>query len=107
MNTRNAPPGGRGVAVPKGSVAVAAGPDEGKGLLVALGLDQAGVDRRREGGPRAGDARADSGCDGGGPNGERNGAYRTGRYTLEAKAERREQRAVVRQLLRLIELADE
>ena len=44
---------------------------------------------------------------GGGPNGERNGAYRTGRYTLEAKAERREQRAVVRQLLRLIELADE
>jgi hypothetical protein len=26
---------------------------------------------------------------GGGPKGERNGAYRTGRYTAEAKAERR------------------
>ena len=29
---------------------------------------------------------------GGGPKGERNGAYRTGRYTAEAKAERREVR---------------
>ena len=47
------------------------------------------------------------GAKGGGPKGERNGAYRTGRYTREAKAERREQRAVVRQLLRLIELADQ
>ena len=27
---------------------------------------------------------------GGGPKGERNGAYRTGRYTAEAKADRRE-----------------
>src|SRR5262249_61495028 len=47
------------------------------------------------------------GAEGGGPKGERNGAYRSGRYTLEAKAERREQRAAVRQMLRLIELAEE
>ena len=39
---------------------------------------------------------------GGGPRGERNGAYRTGRYTAEAKAERREQRAVLRELRRLL-----
>jgi hypothetical protein len=38
---------------------------------------------------------------GGGPTGERNGAYRTGRYTAEAKAERRELRALLRQLKRL------
>src|SRR5690348_11474123 len=44
---------------------------------------------------------------GGGPEGKRNGAFRTGRYTLEAKAERREQRVLMRQLLRLIALADE
>ena len=35
---------------------------------------------------------------GGGPTGERNGAYRTGRYTGEAKAERREQPALIREL---------
>jgi hypothetical protein len=29
------------------------------------------------------------GAKGGGPTGERNGAYRAGRYTAEAKAERR------------------
>ena len=39
---------------------------------------------------------------GGGPKGERNGAYRTGPYTAEAKAERREQRALIRELRRLI-----
>lgn len=39
---------------------------------------------------------------GGGPRGERNGAYRTGRYTAEAKAERREQRALMRELRRLM-----
>ena len=32
---------------------------------------------------------------GGGPKGDRNGAYRTGRYTTEAKAERREQRTLM------------
>ena len=44
---------------------------------------------------------------GGGPKGERNGAYRTGRYTVEAKAERREQRAVIRELLRLLAMAED
>jgi hypothetical protein len=39
---------------------------------------------------------------GGGPKGERNGAYRTGRYTAEAKAERREQGALIRDLRRLL-----
>jgi hypothetical protein len=34
------------------------------------------------------------------PTGERNGAYRTGRYSAEAKADRREQRALIRDLLR-------
>ena len=40
---------------------------------------------------------------GGGPKGERNGAYRTGRYTAEAKAERRTARALMRQLKELID----
>jgi hypothetical protein len=40
---------------------------------------------------------------GGGPKGERNGAYRTGRYTAEAEAERWEMRAVIRELRRLID----
>ena len=44
---------------------------------------------------------------GGGPKGERNGAYRTGHHTAEAKAEWRKQRALMRQLRRLIALADE
>jgi hypothetical protein len=39
--------------------------------------------------------------------GERNGAYRTGRYTAEAKAERREQRALIRDLVRLLAMADD
>jgi hypothetical protein len=43
---------------------------------------------------------------GGGPKAERNGAFRTGRYSLEAKAERREQRAVLRELRRVLEMAD-
>ena len=34
----------------------------------------------------------------GGPKGECNGAYRTGHYAAEAKAERRELRALVREL---------
>jgi len=44
---------------------------------------------------------------GGGPRGERNGAFRTGRYTLKAKAERRERREVLRELRRLIALGYE
>jgi hypothetical protein len=40
---------------------------------------------------------------GGGPKGEKNGAYRTGRYTAEAKAERRTVRALLRQLKELID----
>jgi len=40
---------------------------------------------------------------GGGPMGERNGAYRTGRYTAEAKAERQATRALLRELRRLID----
>jgi hypothetical protein len=36
----------------------------------------------------------------------RNGAYRTGRYIAEAKVERREQRALLRQLKELIGAGD-
>jgi hypothetical protein len=43
---------------------------------------------------------------GGGPKDEHNGAYRTGRYTAEANEERREQRALIRELRRLIDAAD-
>jgi hypothetical protein len=39
---------------------------------------------------------------GGGPKGERNGAYRTGHYTAEAKAERRTAQVLMRELWRLI-----
>jgi hypothetical protein len=44
---------------------------------------------------------------GGGPSGERNGALRTGRYITEAKAERQEQRALPRELYRLIAAEEE
>jgi hypothetical protein len=37
----------------------------------------------------------------GGPRDEKNGAYRTGRYTAEAKAERRQMRALIRELRRI------
>jgi hypothetical protein len=40
---------------------------------------------------------------GGGPKGKRNGAYRTGRYTVEAKAERRQVRMLIRELRHLID----
>jgi len=40
---------------------------------------------------------------GGGPTRERNGAYRTGRYTAEAKAEQLAARALLRQLKELID----
>jgi hypothetical protein len=40
---------------------------------------------------------------GGGPRGEKNGAYRMGRYAAEAKAERREFRRLIRELRRLID----
>jgi len=43
---------------------------------------------------------------GGGPMGERNGAYRTGRYTAEAKAERQATRALLKELRRLIDAGD-
>jgi hypothetical protein len=43
------------------------------------------------------------GVKGGGPTGERNGAYRTGRYTAEAKAERLAARALLRQLKEMID----
>ena len=43
---------------------------------------------------------------GGGPKGERNGAYRTGRYTAEAKVERKAARALIRELRRLINAGD-
>ena len=46
------------------------------------------------------------GGEGGGPKGERNGAYRTGRYTAEAKADRREMRDLIRDLRRLIDSSD-
>ncbi len=40
---------------------------------------------------------------GGGPKGERNGAYRTGSYTVEAKAGRQATRILIRELRRLID----
>ena len=43
---------------------------------------------------------------GGGPTGERNGAYRTGRYTAEAKVERQQMRDLIRELRRLIDSSD-
>ena len=43
------------------------------------------------------------GVEGGGPAGERNGAYRTGRYPAEAKAERLAARALLRQLKEFID----
>jgi hypothetical protein len=43
---------------------------------------------------------------GGAPKGERNGAYRTGHYTAEAKAERRATRALLRELRHLIDAGD-
>ena len=39
------------------------------------------------------------------PKGERNGAYRTGHYTAGAKAERRQTRALIRELRRLAAMA--
>jgi hypothetical protein len=44
---------------------------------------------------------------GGGPKGERNGAYRTGHYTAEAKAERQQTRALIRELRRLVAMGCE
>ena len=38
--------------------------------------------------------------------GERNGAYRTGRYTAEAKAERRQLRTLIQELRRLIDSSE-
>jgi hypothetical protein len=43
---------------------------------------------------------------GGGPLGERNGAYRTGRYTAEPKAERQATRALLEELRRLIAVGE-
>ena len=40
---------------------------------------------------------------GGAPNGERNGAYKTGRYAQEVKRERMRQRAIVREVRRIIQ----
>jgi len=43
---------------------------------------------------------------GGGAKEIRNGAYRTGRYTAEAQAERRAARALLRELRRLIDAGE-
>ena len=43
---------------------------------------------------------------GGAPNGKRNGAYRTGHHTAEAKAELRELRALIRELRSLIDSSE-
>jgi hypothetical protein len=43
---------------------------------------------------------------GGGPKGERNGAYRTGRYTAEARAERLQLRKLIRGLRHLIDSSE-
>jgi hypothetical protein len=44
---------------------------------------------------------------GGGPTGERNGAYRTGRCTAETRAERKEEHTLIRELRRLIAMKDD
>jgi hypothetical protein len=46
------------------------------------------------------------GAKGGGPKGERNGAYRTGRYTAEAKAERRQVSMLIREPRHLIDSSE-
>jgi hypothetical protein len=43
---------------------------------------------------------------GGGPLGERNGAYRTGHYTAEAKVERRQLRHLLQELRSLIDSSE-
>ena len=43
---------------------------------------------------------------GGGLKGEKNGAYRTGRYTAEAKAERRQMQMLIRGLRHLIDSSE-
>ena len=43
---------------------------------------------------------------GGEPKGERNGAYRTGHYTAEAKADRRQMRLLLQELRSLIDSAE-
>jgi hypothetical protein len=42
----------------------------------------------------------------GSPKGERNGAYRTGRYTAEAKAEQQQVRMLIRELRHMIDLSE-
>jgi hypothetical protein len=44
---------------------------------------------------------------GGAPKGERNGNYQTGRYTAEAKAERRQMRALIREVRRWLAMEGE
>jgi hypothetical protein len=44
---------------------------------------------------------------GGGQTGERNDAYRTGRYTTETRAERKEEHTLIRELRRLIAMKDD
>ena len=46
------------------------------------------------------------GAKGGVPKGERNGAYRTGRYTAEAIAERRQVRMLIRGLRHLTDSSE-
>jgi hypothetical protein len=43
---------------------------------------------------------------GGGPRGERKGAYRRGHYTAEAKAERRQVRMLIRELRHLMDSSE-
>jgi hypothetical protein len=43
---------------------------------------------------------------GGGPSGEKNGAYRTGRYTAEAKAEQQQVRMLIRELRHIIDSSE-
>jgi hypothetical protein len=44
---------------------------------------------------------------GGAPKGKANGAYRTGHYTAEAKAERRQMRALIREVRRWLAMEGE
>jgi hypothetical protein len=44
---------------------------------------------------------------GGAPKGKANGAYRTGRYTAEAKAERRQMRALIQEVRRWLAMEGE
>jgi ATP-dependent DNA ligase len=87
-------------------------PDWKAALVLAQAAPRCHARRRRSKVPCRGPAMRGKpvcrlhGGKGGGPTGDRNGAYRTGRYTAEAKAEQRATRALLLDLRRLIDAGD-